>query len=257
MLFAKPGEYLPCGMFSIQHFSLLSLTIIGIIIAIKNTKLNDKKDIKKKIIIVTISVWILEIIKIVFNLYIGNKDNINTYIPLYYCSILLYAGIFSAVGKGKIKRIGDVFLATGGMVGGCVFLILPTTSITTYPMLHYISLQSFIYHGVMVYLGIIINKSNYIEIENKDIIYYSGLIFAMCFIAYIVNKNFDSNLMFISKDFPDNPITIIYKITGRFFPIVMSLTQMILPFYTVVGIRKNIEKLKIRNEEKIVYEVSN
>lgn len=252
MFFAKPGEYEPCGIFSAEHFFLLALTLLGIGIAVKHTDTTKKNVIKNNIQIITICAWILEIIKIIFNFAVGNGNNINTYIPLYYCSILLYAGIFSSIGKGKVKRIGDVFLATGGIIGGIIFLILPTTSITTYPMLHYLSLQSFAYHGAMLYIGIIINKSKYIEIENKDIIYYSGLLFVMCLSAYIVNNIFDSNLMFISKDFPGSPVTIIYKLTGKLFPLVVLLAQMILPFYTVIGIKNVIKKITVKKEQKNV-----
>ena len=242
MFFAKPGEYEPCGIFSIEHFILLALTVIGIKIAINFTDINNKEKIKKNIKAITISAWVLEIIKIIFNLAIGNGNNINTYIPLYYCSILLYAGIFSSIGKGILKRIGDVFLATGGIIGGIIFLILPTTSITTYSAFHYLSLQSFIYHGAMIYLGIIINKSKYIELKMNDIVYYGSLVGIMCLVAFVFNNIFDSNLMFISKDFPNNPITILYKITGKFFPLVVSVIQMILPFYTVVVVKKIMKK---------------
>lgn len=259
MFFAKPGEYEACGMFGFEHCFLLILTLIGIKVAVNSTDISSRNVIKKRIQIVTICAWILEIIKIIFNLGIGNGNNINTYVPLYYCSILLYAGIFSSIGKGKIKRIGDVFLATGGIVGGVVFLILPTTSITTYPIFHYLSLQSFVYHGAMIYLGIIINKSRYIELEKKDIAYYAGLIGLICLISFIINNIFDSNLMFISKDFPNSPITIIYRITKKAFPLVISLVQMILPFYAVVGIKKTMKKTvlleqKIGDKEKVVYE---
>ena len=261
MLFAKPGEYEACGIFGIEHFFLLIITIIGIKVAVNHTDISNKNVIKKRIQIVTICAWVLEIIKIIFNLSIGNGNNINTYVPLYYCSILLYAGIFSSLGKGTLKRIGDVFLATGGIIGGIIFLILPTTSITTYPMLHYLSLQSFIYHGAMVYLGIIINKSQYVELEKRDIVYYAGLVGIMCLIAFIFNNIFDSNLMFISKDFPNNPITILYKLTGKFFPLIVSLIQIAPPFYTVIGIKKIIQRAVVKEkqetqnkEEKVLYE---
>lgn len=257
MFFAKLGEYEPCGIFSFKHIILLLITVLSIKVAIQKTNLKDLSQIKRKIRNVTIMVWVLEIIKIIFNLLSGNANNINTYIPLYYCSILLYAGIFSSIGKGIIKKIGDIFLATGAIVGGTVFLILPTTSITMYPAFHYISIQSFIYHGAMIYLGIIVNKSNYIAIKNKDIIYYAGLIITICVIAYVVNCIFGSNLMFISKDFPKTPITIIYKLSKNYFPIVMCLIQSILPFYAVLYSKKYIEKQSIKNNEEIEYQISN
>ena len=146
-------------------------------------------------------------------------------------------------GKGFIKKVGDVFLATGGIVGGVLFLLLPTTSITMYPMFHYITIQSFIYHGAMVYLGIVINKSDYVELKAKDIIYYSSLLLVMCIIAYIVNLKFESNLMFISRDFPGTPIGLIYKLTGKYFTFVASIIQITMPFYTVLGIKKLLEKI--------------
>lgn len=257
MFFAKLGKYQPCGILSFEHIILLLITVLTIKVAIQKTNLKDLNEIKRKIRNVTIVVWVLEIIKIIFNLLTGNANNINTYIPLYYCSILLYAGIFSSIGKGIIKKVGDVFLATGAIVGGSVFLILPTTSITMYPAFHYISIQSFIYHGAMIYLGIIVNKSNYVEIKNKDIIYYAGLIMTVCVIAYVVNCIFGSNLMFISKDFPKTPITIIYHLTKSYFPIVMSAVQATLPFYAVLYGKKHLEKQGAKEQEEIVYQISN
>lgn len=256
MFFSKPMEYDAARIFSIQHFVLLFLTICGIMVAVKYTN-NKRSTVLKNIRIITITVWILEIIKVIFNFKIGNKGNLNTYIPLYYCSILLYAGIFSSVGKGFIKRMGDVFLATGGIVGGMLFLLLPTTSITMYPIFHFITLQSFIYHGAMVYLAIIIYKSNYIQIEKQDIKYYSSLLFIMCVIAYIVNVKYGSNLMFISKDFPGTPIGLIYKLTGKYFTAVASLIQITLPFYTVLGIKKIIEKLLRKDAREEIYQTAN
>lgn len=244
MFLARPGKFKACGLFGIEHIILFCTTILGIALSVKHIKIEKKEDIKNIIAKATIVIWILEITKIIFNLSIGNKENLNTYIPLYYCSILLYAGIFSSIGKGKLQRMGDVFIATGGIVGGIVFLILPTTSITTYPLFHFISLQSFLFHGIMIYLGIIVNKYNYIDIKNKDILYFGSFILAICIISYIINSIFGSNLMFISQDFPGNPITIIYKLTGKFYPIVMTLGQMTLPFYVILPIIRKSKKLQ-------------
>ena len=140
--------------------------------------------------------------------------------------------------------MGDVFLATGGIIGGIVFILLPTTSLPAYPALHIVSLHSFLYHGIMVYLGLLVNITHYIEVVANDAVYFAILIGIICILAQIVNKIFDSNLMFISKDFPGTPITIIYKLTGKHFTAFMEIAQMFLPFYAVYGI------LKIRDKRK-------
>lgn len=249
MFLAKPGEYEPCGMYTIGHLILLVITIIGILIALKFTKNNNKKQILKEIRIITAFLWVLEIIKIVFNLMVGNASNPNTYIPLYFCSMILYAGILSGFCKGKLKHVGDVFLATGGMIAGIMFLLCPNTSLTTYPIGHYISIQSFILHGAMVYLGVLVNITNYTDVKGKDIIYYAGLMLIISVIAYVFNVIFDSNLMFISKDFPGTPIEILYKISGKLFTIIMIVLQANAPFYIVYGIKRMVFKCVRKKEE--------
>lgn len=236
MFLSKPGEYPPCGMFNFRHLTLFIITIIGVIFAANHTKIKEKSDVKRIIRIITVIIWVLEILKIIFNFIVGNGRNVNKVVPLYYCSLLLYSGGLSSIGKGVIQRVGDVFLATGGIVGGLVFLIFPTTSLPEYPMFHFLSLHSFFFHGTMIYLGIIINKFKYIEIKFSDLKYYACLVFVICIAAYIVNSICGSNLMFISQDFPGTPITIIYKLTGKLFPIIMSLAQMTLPFLLIYGL---------------------
>ena len=240
MFFAKPGEYEACGIFTFQHFILIAITLLGVIIALKYTL--NKKEVKKVIRNCTIFVWICEIIIIAFKIYATGTQDLNQYVPLYYCSLLLYSGLLSSFGKGKLKRIGDVFLATGAVAGGIIFILFPSTSLPSYPMLHLVSIHSFIYHGIMIYLEILINLSSYIKLEKDDIKYYASLVGTICIIAYIVNKIFGSNLMFISENFPGTFIGMIYNLTGEFFTTTMILAQMFLPFYFVYGIIKLIKK---------------
>lgn len=242
MLFANPGEYEPCGLFTIDHCKLLIITILGIIIALKKTIHYTKEEIKQVIKRCTKLVWILEIIIISFKLFTGDIKNVGNYVPLYYCSLLLYAGALASFAKGTLQRAGEVFLATGGIVGGITFIILPTTSLPTYPMWHIVSLHSFLYHGIMVYLGILLNVTHYITLQLSDIKYYASLVETICILAYIINNIFDSNLMFISKNFPGTPIELLYKITGRFFTIICSIAQITLPFYIGYGIQINRRK---------------
>lgn len=261
MLFAAPGEYEACGIFTPNHFKLILITVLGIGITLKNTINKDKNQIHKIIKHITIIIWSLEIIKIAFSLKYNNITDVNTYLPLYYCSLLLYAGLFSSFCKGIIKRTGDVFLATGGIIGGIVFMIFPTTSLLSYPALHFLSLYSFFFHGVMVYLGILINKTKYINLEKKDIIYFSSLVGIVCVIAYIINCIFDSNLMFISSNFPGTPIELIYNLSNRLFTPIVCIAQMFLPFYIVYGFVLFANKLKIKNKEakkqKVIESVEN
>ena len=245
-IFAKQGEYEPCGIFTKEHFLLILLTIIGIKISLKKTINKTHKEVKQIIKKCTIVMWIFEVIIVLFKVITGGIKNINNYV--------LYAGLLSSFAKNELKRMGDVFLATGGIIGGIVFILYPSTSLPTYPAIHIVSLHSFVFHGIMVYLGLLINKTKYIEIQSSDIKYYIILVGSICVLAYIVNNIFGSNLMFISKNFPGTPIEIIYNISGKYFTLIMSLGQMILPFYIVYEVVKQMEKNE-KLKEQVVLEI--
>ncbi len=253
MLFANPGKYEPCGLFTIGHFKLVIITILGIIIALKKTINKSKEEITDIIKKCTIIVWIWEVVIIIFKLKTGDIRNVNNYVPLYYCSILLYAGVLAAWTKGKLQRAGEVFIATGGIIGGVIFLILPSTALPTYPAWHIVSLHSFIYHGIMIYLGILINVTHYITLNLGDIKYYATLVGGICALAYIINNIFDSNLMFISKEFAFKPMQLLYKVTGPYFTLVTSVGQMTLPFYITYCIGKICNRREQCNNESKKY----
>jgi len=250
MFFAKPGEYEPCGILTSQHLVLIAVTLIGIAIALKSTI--NTQNVRKIIKRCTIFICVFEVIMITFKIATGGISNLNNYVPLYFCAMLIYAGLLSSFTEGKLKRAGEVFLATGSIIGGIVFIFFPTTSLPTYPMFHFVSIHSFIFHGMMIYLGLLVNLTNYIEIEKKDISYYFTFVGITCVIAYIVNKIFNSNLMFISENFPGTIIEIFYNIMGRFFTPFMMLGQATLPFYVIYGVRKLFRCGEINRDENQV-----
>ena len=242
MFFSKPDIFPACGLYNLKHLISVIMLIFLIVVGVKKIKINKKEDITKIIKVFTIIVWILEIIKIIFNLFIGNINNVNTYVPLYYCSILLYAGILSGFAKGKLKRIGDIFLATGGLFAGICFLISPGTSLGIYPLFHFISFQSLFYHAVMIYLGVIIIKYNYVDVKISDFKYYAFFIAIICALAYVVNINFSGNLMFINNGF--GLFTIFKKIFNQYYCLMMIIGQITIPFFLGLIINKIIKSLK-------------
>lgn len=249
-MFAEMGKYEPCGIFTKGHFILIAITILGIVIALKYSIKKGKEEVYKIIKYITVIVWTLEIVKIIYTITQNSLRAVDTYLPLYYCSMLLYAGLLSSFGKNSLKRMGDVSLATGGIIGGIVFIIYPSTSLPWYPAFHAFSIHSFLFHGAMIYLGILINKTNYIELKNEDVKYFAVLIGIMSIAALIVNNIFNVNLMFISDNFPGTPLEVLYNITngGILFSLIAIVGQMTLPFYVsyyAIKIIKSKEKKEI------------
>ena len=241
MFFSPPGQYAPAEMFSLGHFLLLTVTLALVALGLYLCRQKTHADVRRIIRAVTLLLWVLEIIKIWFVLLVTKNTNPTALIPLYYCSLILYAGAFSSFGKGNLRHIGDVFLATGSLVGGAVFLVLPTTSLPNYPLFHFLSLHSFLLHGLMVFVGLLMLLRGVYKPLLRDVKYCALLITAVCAVAYIFNTVYDrvmgvsvANLMFVSKDFPGTPLTVIYHLTGPLFPIVMWLGQAFGPFLLVL-----------------------
>ena len=115
-----------------------------------------------------------------------------------------------------------------------------------YPAFHILSIHSFLYHGTMIYLGILINVTKYTELKKGDFKYFASLIGIMCVIALIVNSFTDGNLMFISNNFPNTPMEILYKLTngGILYSLIMIVIQITIPFYITYYLIKLGDKIR-------------
>lgn len=255
MFFCKPYELEPCGLFTVGHLVLFLVTACMIGVGLWLSRRMAEKQIRFVIRTSTAVLWALELAKILFVLLVTDSTNPNDYIPLYYCSLILYAGLMSSVGRGVIRKIGDVFIATGGLVGGVCFLFCPNTSLPRYPTFHFISFHSFLLHGLMVYLGLLLLIRLY-RPQMKDLKHCAALISVMCAISLVFNSIWDgahpmgpeANLMFMSHDFPGTPVALLYRLTGPLFPLFMWLIQAFLPFLGVLGLYKLFEHF--RNKKK-------
>lgn len=241
MFFSLPNEYTPAGLFSGWHFLMLFVTGCFIALGLYCSRHMDKAAVRRTVRVVTVLLWVLETAKILFVLLVVKSRNPNDFVPLYYCSLILYAGLLSSCREGLLRRCGDCFIATAGLVGGIVFLVMPTTSLPRYPTFHFISLHSFLLHGLMVYLALLLMLRNvYRPRRLRDIRYPAVLIGVTCLLALAFNVLYDTlsgqrvaNLMFISKNFPGTPIAIIYRITGPLFTPFMCLVQAFGPYLLV------------------------
>jgi hypothetical protein len=92
----------------------------------------------------------------------------------------------------------------------------------------------------MVYLGLLLLLRGVYRPVLRDIVCPAALISVCCAAALAFNLVYDAcvqapvaNLMFLSKDFPGTPVSLIYRITGVFFTPFMWVTQAFCPFLAV------------------------
>lgn len=186
--FCKENEYEPVGMFSVGHIvTLIIFLLIVAFCAYKCRKIGkDKAIFLTKIIAIVVTV--LEIIKITIAFINGEGDKLDHWVPLYFCSMFIYAAWLAGYAKGKIADLGRAFVGTGGIIAGLSFLIFPTTSFTMYPLFHYFCIYSMVYHSLMVFLGITYLLNGVVKIDKKSFIDYIIFCSVLNILAIIVNS---------------------------------------------------------------------
>jgi uncharacterized membrane protein YwaF len=100
----------------------------------------------------------------------------------------------------------------------------------------------------MIYLGLLVNITNYINLNLNDIKYYAILLIIISTISYVVNKILGTNFMFISNNFPNTPVEFVYNLLGKFFTAFMVLIQTFGPFYVVYFIKYCINGISLKKE---------
>lgn len=240
MFLCAKGEFAAAGLFSAGHFVLLALTIYGIIVALNKTLQYTYPKIREIIKKQVVFLSALEVLKIYFNFRSGNSSELMSWVPLYFCTICIYAGWLSCFGRGFLQHLGDVFLATGSLIGGICFLLYPSSSILLYPAFHFLTLHSFLYHGTMVYIGILLNRSGLVQLSWKDMKEYAIYVVAFCMIALAFNLTSGTNFMFISDTFHGTLLDIPYNILGPAFYTPASIAvQATVPFMVIMWFKKH------------------
>ena len=108
-------------------------------------------------------------------------------LPLDTCSIIMLAGLISGFGKGKLKTLADSWLSTGGVVGGIATMIF-LNAFKYYPFFSFGAFYSMIWHFLMVFIGLLIIVTNYVEIKYTTVVY--GYIFHLLISLIVIPIDF-------------------------------------------------------------------
>lgn len=250
MKFIKEGIGEIPGLFGIEHlvFALLGALVLFFMLFFSLRKKN--LDVNK---VIKISFWvllILEILKIIWNLTLRSDVTYSDWIPLYFCSITIYASFMASFCKGKIKEAGYVFLFHGSIIGGIIYFACPNTCLLVHPFWHILTFHALFYHVLGIYLGLlIVIKKVYIP-KIKEVWGYLIVTYSVSLCAYIINLILGSNLMMVSHDSGTWPLTTLYQTFKGFYPLVMATLQNVGTFFVSLGAYKLVIKITERKSDK-------
>ena len=232
------------GIFTTDHFIYLAVLITSIVVSLFLSRKISPKTEKRIRLCIAITITVLEIIKIALRIY--KQMGLETWLPLYFCSIFILAAWISLLPCKLIANCGKSYIATGGIIGAIFFCIYPNTSLVFFPALHPASIHSFIYHFLMLYSGIVLLWKGGYKPRAWDGLCYFALVSCVSVPSVILNVRLGTNCMFLR--YPEG-IPILKSIADAspvLYTVLALLVQGILLFYIVYGLYT----LVLKNKDK-------
>lgn len=230
------------GLFSWWHLIFIFVFIGVLAFALYCCRNATDEQIQKILWISAISVTVVEIIKIVLR--IAKGGGTDTWIPLYYCSLFLYAIWMTRSKKRWLMRAGYSFITMGGIMASCLFTLYPTTSLAIYPALHPASLHSLFYHLLMAFVGILVLWKKQFEPKRIDALSYFIFVLLACVIGYFINEWVHSNCMFLHNAFKLPILDDLLQKSHVAYMVLVTLAQSVGMYWLNFGLYTLIKKSK-------------
>ena len=243
----------PCGGFTPGHMGAVMVCIILITTAILLTYKRNM-DMDNFLMAIGLICAVFEVVKIAWGLSVHRYSNYANYIPLWFCSLFVPASIAAGFCKGKIRRVALSFMYYGGMIGGMAYLLFPATSLFKFPLFHFISVHSMLYHSLMIYTGLTIVWKKVFVPNPKDFLPYFAVTTIACVLAYQINAVCGTNLMFLNRPSNNEILKNVLDFAGAWYPAVITLCQNIGTFVVSYGLYEGILYfVKKQNQEYTQY----
>lgn len=161
--FLPPADSLPGTMFTPLHFAFSAVVLALIIWSALLLARKDEKKIRTVFTLIWITVTCLEVVKILWETYSGRTVNLELggVLPLYPCSIFMYAMPLAIWGKGRVRYMGCGYVCTLGLLGGTVNFFYPANILSNYSCISFAGFHTFLYHGAIFFCALVMLKSGY------------------------------------------------------------------------------------------------
>lgn len=243
-MFARPNSETACGMFTLPHILSLIACLMLVGLALYLSRKFDERKIKltTKIMAYVFTVW--EIAKIIFKFAIDDAKYLDHWVPLYFCSLFICALWMCAYGGGRIYKLGESFVIGGCIIGGFAFLVVPATSLMDYPVYHFLSIHSMLFHSSMLYMGILYIWRLKLRLDLSAFKNYSIFVGFFGAVSIILNLMLDQNFMILTRpvNIPIEFLNVIANNVPWLYTIGVLILYIVIPFFTVKGILFIIKK---------------
>lgn len=237
------------GLFSVWHYLFIFLFALLLAVSLYLSKSVSEKQLDRILFWVAASVSVVEIFKITIR--VAKGSGVDSWIPLYYCSLFIYAIWMIRCKVSWVSRMGYSFITMGGALAACLFTLYPTTSLAIFPPWHPATFHSFLYHLVMAYVGILVLWKKTFVPEKRDSLLYCIYVLFACLVGYFINEWTGSNCMFLHNAFGLPFLNGLLSSSHALYILLVSLAQAVLMFWANFGVYTLIKRHKEKNNEKL------
>ena len=145
--FGGPGQYV--------YLAISVLVLIGLLIAMRKT---PRERVRKIIGVLGVFLTVFYLGKTAWETYydVQLTGAFNQYLlPFDTCSIIMPAGILAGFGRGRLQRMAEGWIATGGIVGGVANMLF-LNAFKYYPFFSFGAFYSMLWHLLMVFMGLLL-----------------------------------------------------------------------------------------------------
>ncbi len=232
-----------CGMFNGFHFLTIGAFFLLLFLGLLLSRRMTEKQVERVLLWIATLVTLVEIVKIVVRIRKGLGPD--SWMPLYYCSLFLYAIWLIQIPVKFFRRAGYAYLTMGGILGSVFFVFYPSTSLGMYPLISTASFHSFFFHLVMSYSGILVLWKGEYRPEKRDSIGYFLFIMIACCLAMVCNANLGTNCMFLRHPFGLPILQPILDASRSMYLLLVCLAQSSAMFWLNYGLYHLIERRRV------------
>ena len=219
-LLGRVGPYVDVIDYKIYYivFAILSIALIWAL-----RKKGNQNLVKYSLIGCWALAVCLDIAKITLSL--ATKTFVLTgSLPLYICSIFMYAMPFAIWGKGKLKDIGCTYVCTIGLFGAFMNYMVPSVTVD-HSLLSFYGMHTTLYHSMLLLAPMLMLCCRYTKISFKNFgwtfLGFVGLTAGVVVLDYIIKADY---MYFRTAETTSLGIVMnIASAVGYFWPLLMYL----------------------------------
>lgn len=154
--FLPPANQLPGTLFTPLHFvvSLLCVALIALLCIYVRRK--SEKTLRTVYAVLWAFIVVMEVVKILWETFCGSTVSFEWggNLPLYPCSIFMYAMPFAIWGKGNVRHAACGYVCSLGLLGGAINFVYPANVLSNYSCISFAGFHTLFYHGILVFCAV-------------------------------------------------------------------------------------------------------